>query len=803
MPKTLALIKLRFIRSLVPMLVISALGTGIGWLWWERDLFSIQDDERGAYDDGMKAFVDKWYFAPGVPKLSDDIVIIAIDDATFDAVAKTPAWRARYGAWPYDRRIWADVMQYLAEAKAKALVFDATLDEPKADPTGDLAMQEVLEATGLPFYAGFNFISGVEPLPKVTPKNRLPVQLGASPVDAVAQADAGAAAAAGDEEFPDELSPEEQAEAEKKALEASLQLRRELAAAAYAFPVEAVGLEVPRAAPVQMADGTERETHPVPAIEPLLRAASGFGSVFAEPDEDGKMRRTQFVTTDGTNTYVSLSVAVVADVMQAERVQYQPGLLSLGNHRVPINSDGSAEIAYGGLLKKRFRAVSLVDVLRRAAAVQAKDKDFQTFAGKIVLIGGFALGTADSKATPLDQASPGVVKQAAEIDNLLHASFILNAPFWVSLLLAFVVCFVSVTIGLTVRNTYVDIFWPILLYSAFFLLTGGFLVATHVHVLSAMPSFAGTVASILASAYARIFESQERERLKTMFTTYMEPELVEMMAEGKSLPKLDGEHRQITAYFSDIEGFSSVSERYRDDPRALMKLINRYLTAVTPVLKAHGGCIDKFIGDAVVCLFGAPADMPGHPVAACRAALAVQRTCDELNGVLQREGLPLLNTRIGLNTDTMLVGNMGSDDRLDYTAIGDGMNLASRLEGANKAYGTRILVGSHTFEAVKAELELRELDVVRVAGRAQPERVYELLGERGAVPAPKMKAAALYAEALAAYRARAFGGAVQKLQQALNALPDDAPSHALLERCHAFVLTPPPQEWDGVTELTK
>ncbi len=799
MKKALALISLRFRRTWQVMVTLALVATALGYVWHRFDLLELSDDERSAYDDGLKKFTGKPWFPWGAVRRTDDIIVVAIDDKTFIDVKANPAWRLRYGAWPYDRVLYADVFEFLKGAGAKLVVFDATLDEPKADPTGDLAMGQVVREQGLPLYVGFNVIPKVDPLPAVTAVNHPPIEARLpAPQDAGAPEEDADAGVALDEAFPEDEAPVEEDPAAKAA-------RLERVAQLYAFPVEARGgLELTQISPVEAVDehgqpAGELARHPVPAIDPLLDAASGWGVVLLEEDEDGKMRRTRFAYTDGHNTYVTLSVAAAADALGAEKLVLEPGRLTIGPRVVPINDDGSAWIDYGGPLSRRYRSISLVDVLR----ARQRPELAALFKDRYVFIGGFALGTGDVKATPLEAQAPGVTKQLAVFEALLRGRFITDAPLWVSVLFTFVVCFFSVALVLVVRNLFVDIGWPVLLYAGFFVVTGSLLVLTKVHLLSAMPGFAGTIASVMATAWDRLFANRERERLKEMFRSYMEADLVERMIEDRELPRLDGDLMEVTAFFSDIRGFSTFSEALKDDPKRLMRLLNRYLSTVTPALTAEGACIDKYIGDAVVALFGAPVRHADHALRACRGALAVQRAIAGLRAELAKEGLPDVYTRIGLNTDTLLVGNIGSDQLLDYTAIGDGMNLAARLEATNKHYGTLILMGEQTHQAVRGQVVAREVDAVRVAGKHAVTRIYELLGLRGEVDARTLEVLSLYERALGQYRERRFATAAVELKLALALAPEDGPSQALLERCEAFEASPPPADWDGATSLEK
>lgn len=792
MQTVLALIGLRFRRTWPVMVGLSLFATGLGALWQHYDFLEMSDDERRAYDDGVKKFTGKPWFPWGAVKRSDDIIIVAIDDKTFIDVTTNPGWRLRYGAWPYDRVIYADVFEYLKRAGAKFVFFDATLDEPRPDPTGDIAMGDAVHDEGLALYLGFNVIPKIDPLPAVTPVNRPPPEGPPPPRPPPATPDD----ADGFSDFPEE-APEESPEEKAARLTHVAQM--------FAFPVETRGgLELPTIPPVESFDEEGRSQgllprYPMPAIPQMLDVVSGWGLVLVEEDEDGKMRKTHFAYTDGFNTYVTLPVAAAADALGADKVVLEPGKLTLGSREVAINDDGSAWIDYGGPLNQRYRTISLVDVLR----ARNRPEMAALFKDKYVFVAGFALGTGDVKATPLETQTPGVAKQVATFEGLLRSGFITDAPWWASLLFTFTVCFFSVALVLIVRNVFVDIGWPVLLYAGFFVVTGSLLVLTKVHLLSAMPGLAGTLASVLATTWERLFASQERERLKEMFKAYMETDLVDRMVEARELPKLDGDLKPVTAFFSDIRGFSTFSEALKDEPKRLMRLLNRYLSTVTPALTEHGACIDKYIGDAVVALFGAPVAHADHALRACRGALAVQAALTSLRAELAKEGLPDVYTRIGINTDTLLVGNIGSDQLLDYTAIGDGMNLAARLEATNKHYGTHILLGENTWREVREVMVTREIDAVRVAGKHETTRIYELLGERGAVDVRTLALAEHYERALGLFRERRFDEASAELNRGLKGVPDDAPSRLLLQRCDLYRVSPPPPDWDSTTTLQK
>lgn len=799
------ILALRFRRSLGVMLALSLLGTGLAVVWQKLDWLEMSAQEASAYDSALNFYTDKIWFPPGQARRSEQVIVVAIDDKTIREVYRNETLRNGYGSYPYSRKMWALVVPHLLEQGARAVVFDATMDDPHPDRGGDELFFQALQQRRGPFYLGFNLVPGGQPLPKVkAPANRLPLAAPPPPSEPGPDSEAvGGGRASPEEQFVEVPFPDTSPTAESA-------LRT---AEALAFPVTASGglsvSELPKVEdldPRGVRTGQRLPRFPLSPLSGLTEPVAGWGAVLPEQDSDGKIRRTRFAYSDGVNNYVTLSLAVAADLYRAESVDIAPGQLKLGKKVIPINPDGTAEIDYGGTLDHRFRSVSLINVQDDALyrqKLQPRDPEMAgLFKEKVVVICGTALGTADIKATPFSHNQPGCVKTAAELENLLSGRFIVEAPYWLSVLLALGVAFLSVMIITVVKSPWTDLGWPVLLYFGFFLVPGLVLVASKVHLLSVMPNLAGTFSSVAAVAYNHFFARKDREQLKRMFASYMEKDLVEVMAESPTLPKLDGENQEITAFFSDIKGFSSFSEKFKEDPRALMKILNTYLSRVTPVLQQQHGCIDKYIGDAVVCLFGAPVKREEHALDACRAALAVQKEISLLRQEFRQRGWPDVYTRIGLNTDMMLVGNIGSQQLLDYTAIGDGMNLASRLEGTNKHYGTLILMGEKTFARVSSLVEAREVDRVRVAGKGEATTIYELLALRGELAGKKREVVELYARALAFYRQGSFSSALPLLAEAARLDPEDGPTRTLLGRCEEFSRAPP-VGFDGITNLEK
>ena len=299
------------------------------------------------------------------------------------------------------------------------------------------------------------------------------------------------------------------------------------------------------------------------------------------------------------------------------------------------------------------------------------------------------------------------------------------------------------------------------------------------------------------------FYLQERNQkaiIRDAFGQYLSPKVVNILVKDPSRLRLGGERREMTAFFSDVAGFSTISEQLT--PEELVSLLNEYLTAMCDIISEYEGTVDKFEGDAIIAFWGAPLQQKDHARRACLAAIDMQEHMRGYRERLKAQGRPVLHVRIGLNTGEMLVGNMGSAQRMDYTMMGDAVNLAARLEGANKFYGTYAMISENTYEQARDVVEARELDLIRVVGRREPVRVYELLGRKGELDPGRAELAERYRDALAAYRAQRFEAALEGFQQVLELDPDDGPALTYVDRCRVFLEAPPATDWDGVYQLT-
>ena len=284
---------------------------------------------------------------------------------------------------------------------------------------------------------------------------------------------------------------------------------------------------------------------------------------------------------------------------------------------------------------------------------------------------------------------------------------------------------------------------------------------------------------------------------------YVAGHVVEEMIKDPSRLRLGGEEKVLTVLFSDLEGFTTYSERY--SPHEMTEMLSEYYNRVTEQVFLHRGTLKEYVGDELLAFFGAPLEAADHARLACAAALAMRDQTRALASEWVKIGRPRLRARTGINSGPMLVGNLGSRYRFAYGVLGDQVNLGSRLEGLNKVYGTDIIVGENTAGLIEGAFLCRELDMVRVKGREQTVRIYELIGHAGApLVSEHEKALWCYADALEAYRKGRWAEALGLFRQALTLWPQDGPSRALAARCEVFQATPPPDPWDGVFEqLTK
>lgn len=520
-------------------------------------------------------------------------------------------------------------------------------------------------------------------------------------------------------------------------------------------------------------------------VSVLLDASKGAGNVLFSPDSDGIFRRLPLAFFYKDLIIPSVPLALVRYIRGGEKLP-----------EIPLDESGRMIIRYHGPAGT-YMTYSIAAIINSWAQVEeGKEPQIppQEFAGKIVLIGGSAPGLLDLRPTPLSAVYPGVEIQATVLDNILQGDFIRGQPLFLFIALVLVFALLTAAGASMLRKI-----WQMVVFFLFCLAFpfGAAWVAFNsgYWLELVVPEFAVLASFIGASLLNYSVEGRQRRFIKGVFRHYLSPDVIERIIENPSLLSLGGEMREVTSFFSDVAGFTAISEAL--SPEELVSLLNDYLREMTDIILSTGGTLDKYEGDAIIAFWNAPLNQPDHALRACRAALRCQKRLAELRGhFTEKIGKPL-TMRIGLNSGPAVVGNMGSSRRFDYTAIGDTVNLASRLEGACKQYQVPILVGEATFARVKEDIMTREIDSIRVVGKKKPVSVYEIIGEKGEVEETEVQRRRIFEEARDAYRRRDW----ETASVLFDKLDDDPLAKVYVTRCQSLRQSPPPEDWDGVFEL--
>jgi len=550
---------------------------------------------------------------------------------------------------------------------------------------------------------------------------------------------------------------------------------------------------------------------------PLLlftEASQHLGFFNSSPDPDGTLRRLPLfallaqprglavsLELQTAAAYLGSKVEAVIDLSenQITGARLRRPDRTLVPLRVPLPHDEPfLLINYPGPASS-FATLSLADVVDGAF-------DPASVRGKAVLVGITLVGNYDQRVTPFKEFECGVYVHAAALSNILSQDFLLRPQEAQPLELLFMIGAALLLARLLPRVRFAWKLGSVALLVAAWLLVDQLLFTRGIQVATVMP-----LASLVTSAFAVIFlgyfsvdaeKTQlhaEKARLRETFQHYLDASVMEQVLAHPEKLKLGGERKELTVLFSDIRGFTTLSERMT--PEQLVGFINQYLTPMTDVVFANGGTLDKYIGDAIMAFWGAPVDQPDHAVRACAAALGFLEKLAELRGRWRAAGLPEVDIGVGINSGLMNVGHMGTENRFNYTVMGDAVNLASRLEGLNKAYDTRILISAATYTQTRGHVTARRLGVVRVKGKSEPTDVYELRA-MGAPVGPDAEAIQAFEAGVAGFLAQDFSAAETHFRQVISLWPEDGPSLRYLEEINTLKWNRPGPDWDGVFTAT-
>ena len=529
----------------------------------------------------------------------------------------------------------------------------------------------------------------------------------------------------------------------------------------------------------------------------ILFARPRTGLVEFNADDDGVARA--YVPKDSLAAS-PLDVAVPAG---RRLLRWHGGLQKIAARGVPVLS-AAPYLAAGRPMVERiaqaapdldFNAVAHALAAERPLAGPVTD----AVRGRTVFVGTNASGTFDVKPLPVGKTEPGVLIHWTAWANLSSDGFIVPVPRAGLLLVAALIAAGVIwagrrQTGLTAPAAMSAGLAAALLAGAYALLSAGWFAAPATPVAAAALALLG----VIAESFWR--EQARKREIQSMFGAYVDPAVVATLIRHPSAIRLGGERREATVFFSDLVGFTELSEKLRDEPERMVEVVNAYLEETSECLHRHGAYVDKYIGDAVMAVFGVPAPLPDHALAACRAALEARAALETINARYAAVEVKLA-VRIGLNTGEMIVGNLGSSRKRNYTVMGDSVNLASRLEGANKEFGTHILLGETTAGLVAGRMATRPLTRLRVKGKAQAVEVHELIGVPAELSADQREFLAAYLPGYAHFGARRFAEAAGDFGRALAARPDDDVTRELLQQAESFARQPPPAEWEPILTL--
>ena len=474
--------------------------------------------------------------------------------------------------------------------------------------------------------------------------------------------------------------------------------------------------------------------------------------------------------------------------------------IGIGDTIVPTDAGGGIYFKF-----RHFTKAAYIPAWKVLAGEVPQDE----IEGRIILVGTSAPGLLDLRATPVDAAVPGIDIHAQALEHLLKGTY-LQRPDYALALEEFLIVVLGIMLAVVLPRVSALASGAIGALTVALVLVGGWAVFRYGNVFLD-PSYPALVLGIMTAGitfYTYHGAEAQRAQIRSAFGQYLAPALVEQLAQSPDKLVLGGEEREMTILFSDVRGFTTISESFKDDPQGLTSLMNRFLTPLTNTIIDHEGTIDKYIGDAVMAFWNAPLNVAHHELKACAAALAMIDSVEALNQQRQEEaksaGHPFLPVRIGvgLNTGRCVVGNLGSDLRFNYSVLGDPVNVASRLEGQTKYYGVSIIIGSKTAENAKEKFAILELDLIAVKGKTEPQTIYALLGREdvaGDIRFQELRK--LYSTMLYCYRSRDWEGALEAIELC-QAAEHNFGLTGLFDlyrtRIQAFQESAPPADWKGV-----
>jgi adenylate cyclase len=719
--------------------------------------------EMKTYDFRVRVFADTY-------RTSDDIIVALLDQSSIDWAAQDE----RRWSWPWPRKAYAELVDYMNLGGAASVAFDIIFSEPSVyGPGDDTAFVNADRDFGRTIHTVF-FSSTWNSIYSWPPELTTKIfdLNGFDPI--VSRYDL--------------LNSLEDAE-EKR-----------------------IGAQFP--------------------IPGLLQTAGAIGSVTTSlvAESDRIVRRAWLFNLFDGKAIPGLSAASLLVSGSDSEIRYdkKERIIRWGDHTIPVGANGGSLLRFKGGTLDKYWPYSARDILQSAEAYARGEDPIlppEDFKDKYVFFGLYAAGLFDICSTPLSTVYPGMGVHITMLDNILNNDFIRESPAALAPLTSFLAITVMALLVLYSSRIAAPIAGCVILIA---LITGAGFFAYYLGYWAPIvfPLSGAIVAFLSASIYKYATEGNQKRFIKSAFSQYLSPMVIEQIIADPSQLKLGGEKREMTAIFTDVRSFSTISEAL-GDPAKLVELLNYYLTRMSNIILENHGTIDKYEGDAIIAFFGAPVHMSDHAALACRSAILMKREEAEINREVLAQGLITgkvmeamvnkkilkdvndpdpLYTRLGINTGEMVVGNMGTPNKMDYTIMGNAVNLAARLEGVNKQYNTGgILISEYTQRKIGDEFLTRGLSRVRVVGVDTPLRLYEALELRKDAPEAMLDMLDNWNSAFSAYESQAFPEALRLFRAIYEENDQDRVAKLYLDRCEKYAAEPPaPEKWDnGVDNLTE
>ncbi len=543
-----------------------------------------------------------------------------------------------------------------------------------------------------------------------------------------------------------------------------------------------------------------------PNIKVIQDAGAATGFLNSLPGRDGVIRSQPMLIEFKNDIYPAMALSTAAlykDSLNDMRVVFDEGVLAgvgIGDDFLPLDAHGHILIRYLGP-DSTFPYISAADVLSKPLT----DENFKRkLSGKIVFVGSTTTQIYDLRVSPFGFTA-GVEIQANITSNVLSQTMITKLG-WQNIFDSAVTLIIGLILLVILKrvNIFTGLLFTLVLFGASTAFIYWMFAYNTIWLNSVVPSLTIPICFVTITVYQYIDEQKSKRFIKDAFGRYLSPKVINQLIDNPGLLKLGGEKREMTAYFSDVAGFTSISEKL--SPTELVALLNEYLSEMSNIIQEHEGTVDKYEGDAIIAFWGAPIKQARHAELCVRVAVKMQKKLVEMREKWRKEGKPELQVRMGINTGEMVVGNMGSKHRMDYTIMGDPVNLAARLEGVNKYYGTQTMISEFTYARVKDIFLCRELDIVRVEGKKKAIHLFEVIDELDNATDEQRQRVKHFEKAVEAFRSLDLNKA-EELFKSYDALQNDGDNEKAvklyLDRIKELKENPPQADWDVVYNMAK